>query len=76
MTDTDHLPDPHEDQHVAQLSPWVATQFLELLASYGHAMYTAGANAGRHPTCSDIARAHRTASLEIKQLMGVPTDHE
>ena len=28
MTDSDdHLPDPHEDQHVAHLSPWVAEQF-------------------------------------------------
>lgn len=36
MTDQpDHLPDPHEDQHVAHLSPWVAEQFIKLLNQYG-----------------------------------------
>lgn len=74
IEDTDHLPDPHEDQHVAHLSPWVAERFLDLLASYGQTMYQAGVEAAKRqptPTCSGLAEAHRLASAEIKQLMGV-----
>lgn len=80
MTDSDdHLPDPHEDQHVAHLSPWVAEQFLGLLARYGQAMYVAGR---RSATLTEAARidceaAHRTASTQLKQLLGVENpDHE
>ena len=76
----DHLPDPHEDQHVADLSPWVAERFLDLLARYGQAMYVAGVEAAkRQPTstCSDLAEVHRTAAAPLKQLLGVgPPDHE
>lgn len=74
--DPDHLPDPHEDQHVAHLSPWVATQFLKLLTRYGEAMYTAGVQDARQgrPDYASIHPTHRQASAEIKQLMGV--DHE
>lgn len=80
MTDPDdHLPDPHEDQHVANLSPWVAEQFICLLARYGQAMYVAGR---RSATLTEAARidceaAHRSASSPLKQLLGVENpDHE
>ena len=81
MTDPDdHLPDPHEDQHVAHLSPWVAEQFLDLLARYGQAMYQAGVEAAKRqtpPTCSELAEVHRAASAPLKQLLGVENpDHE
>ena len=80
MTDSeDHLPDPHEDQHVADLSPWVAERFLDLLARYGQTMYQAGVEAAkRHPTpaCSDLADVHRSAAAPLKQLLGVENpDH-
>lgn len=80
MTDSDdRLPDPHEDQHVAHLSPWVAEQFLGLLARYGQAMYVAGR---RSATLTEAARidceaANRSASAPLKQLLGVENpDHE
>ena len=80
MTDSDdHLPDPHEDQHVAHLSPWVAEQFIKLLNQYGEAMYAAGIRDARQglPDYASIHPAHRTAAAPLKQLLGVENpDHE
>lgn len=76
--DTDHLPDPHEDQHVADLSPWVAERFIKLLNQYGEAMYAAGIRDARQglPDYASIHPTHRTASTQLKQLLGVETpDH-
>ena len=79
MTDQDHLPDPHEDQHVAHLSPWVAEQFLDLLARYGQDMYRAGRRNAvlSQAALIDCEACHRTASTPLKQLLGVENpDHE